>query len=178
MFRRWAENRMYRRTMQLAIGELRRAARARDLLEKLQALDVAEQKLRDAQWLSPDRDKHRFETGLTQIDQSRTQALKQAVLAVNRLLDSVEQDSAERAEMLRAAGLLLSFLNHYLPADPEVEAASGRLIELGGEQPAYTPVPALSDMYHRPDQGAGCGAVIGLMALLIAGCLIAPCFVR
>lgn len=169
---------MYRRTMQLAIGELRRAARARDLLEKLQALDVAERKLRDAQWLSPDQDKHRFETGLAQIEQSRTQALKQAVLAVNRLLDTAAEDTAERAEMLRAAGLLLSFLNHYRPEDPEVEAASARLIKLGGEQPAYTPVPALSDMYHRPKQGAGCGAAVALMALLMAGCLIASHLVR
>ncbi len=169
---------MYRRTMQLAVSELRRAARAPNLLEKLQALDVAEQKLKDAQWLSPDRDKHRFETGLTQTDRSRTQALKQAVLAVNRLLDTAEQDSPERAEMLRAAGLLLSFLNHYVPEEPEVEAASARLIKLGGEQPAYTPVPALSEMYHRSKEGAGCGAAMGIVALLIGGCLVASYLVR
>ena len=45
MFRRWAEDRMYRRTMQLAVSELRRAARTSNALEKLQALDIAEQKL-------------------------------------------------------------------------------------------------------------------------------------
>ena len=67
MFRRWAENRMYRRSMQLAVMELRRAARASNLLEKLGALEVAEQKLRDAQWLSPGQDKKRFEAGLKKL---------------------------------------------------------------------------------------------------------------
>jgi hypothetical protein len=164
--------------MQLAVMELRRAARASNLLEKLEALEVAEQKLRDAQWLSPGQDKKRFEAGLTEVERSRGETLEQSLPAVNRLLDTAEEDSPERAEMLRAAGLLLSSLNHYLPEEPEVEAASARLIKLGGEQPAYTPVPALSDMYHRPDQGAGCGAVIGLMALLVAGCLIASRLIR
>lgn len=169
---------MYRRSMQLAVMELRRAARASNLLEKLESLDVAEQKLRDAQWLSPGQDKERFEAGLTEVERSREETLKQSIPALSRLLNAAEQDSPERAEVLRAAGLLLSFLNHYAPQEPEVEAASGRLIKLGGEQPVYTPVPALSDMYRRPREGAGCGAAIGLTALLIGGCLIASRLIR
>jgi len=51
MFRRLAEARMYRKTMQIAVAELRRAARTANVLEKVEALEVAEQKLRDAQWL-------------------------------------------------------------------------------------------------------------------------------
>ena len=46
MFRRWAETRMYRKTMRLAVGELRRAARTANALAKLHALDNAEQKLK------------------------------------------------------------------------------------------------------------------------------------
>jgi hypothetical protein len=164
--------------MQLAVSELRRAARASNLFEKLEALDVAEQKLRDAQWLSPGQDKERFETGLTEVERSRRETLKQSIPALNRLLDAGEGDSEHRSELLRAAGSLLSFLNHYVPEEPEVEAASARLIKLGGEQPAYAPVPALSDMYHRPKEGAGCGAAIGLIALLIGGFLVASYLVQ
>lgn len=173
MFRRWAEGRLYRRSMQLAIGELRRAARTPNVLEKLHALDMAEQKLKDAQWLSPQKDQQRFEAGLGEIERSRGQTLKQAIISVNRLVESAGEEAADRAEMLEAAGQLLSFLNHYLPDDSAVELATARLRELGGEQPAYSPVPPLSEMYHRPERGVGCGAAIGLMALLLLCCATA-----
>ncbi len=173
MFRRWAETRLYRRSMQLAIRELRRAARTPNVLEKLHALDTAEQKLKDAQWLSPHEDQQRFEAGLSEIERSRDQTLKQAIISVNRLLESVGEEAAERADMLEPAGQLLAFLNHYLPEDPAVELATARLRELGGEQAAYSPVPPLSEMYHRPERGVGCGAAIGLIALLLLCCATA-----
>ncbi len=173
MFRRWAETRLYRRSMQLAVGELRRAARTPNVLEKLHALDTAEQKLKDAQWLSSHEDKHRFQTGLAEIERSRHQTLKQAIISVNRLLESAGEEAADSAEMLKAAGQLLSFLNYYLPDDSAVELATARLRELGGEHPAYSPVPALSEMYHRPKRGVGCGTAIGLIALLALCCATA-----
>jgi len=161
MFRRWAETRMYRKTMQLGIAELRRAARTPNTLEKLQALDNAEQKFKDAQWLSPDEDKQRFEAGLAEIERSRKRTLEDALPAVKRLLDVAEQGIADSAEMLPAAGALLSFLNHYLPEDPRIDALFGRFLQLGGKQPPYTPVRPLSATYHRP-AGTGCGAILTL----------------
>jgi len=166
MFRRWAETRMFRKTMRLAVSELRRAARTANALEKLQALDNAEQKLKDALWLSPSEDQGRFEAGLAEIARSRTRTLAEAIPAVERLLEAVGKGVGDSEELLRAAGQLLSFLNHYLPDDPNVERASAQFVQKGGEQPAYTPVRPLSDVYHRPEAGAGCGAVITVFLLL------------
>jgi len=168
MFRRWAETRLYRKTMQVAIAQLRRAARTANVLDKLQALNVAEQKLRDAQWLSPDEDKARFEAGLGEVARSRGQTLDQAIAAAERLLEAAEGKLGEPAAMLRPAGQILSFLNHYLPEDVRVEVLHARLLKLGAEQPPYTPVPALSEMYHLPAGAAGCGSAIGLLALAVA----------
>lgn len=162
MFQRWAEARLYRKTMQIAVAELRRAARTANALEKLESLDIAEQKLLDAQWLNPDQDKPRFEAGLGEIARSRAQTLEQAITAVERLLDGAEEGRAERSEMVAAAGQILSYLNHYLPENLRVDALNARLLRLGGAQPAYTPVTPLSEMYARPDAATGCGAAIGL----------------
>ena len=166
MFRRWAETRMYRKTMRLAVGELRRAARTANALEKLRALDNAEQKLKDAQWLSPAEDQSRFDAGLGEIGRSRKRTLEEAIPAVERLLEAAGKGVVDSAELLRAAGQLLSFLNHYLPDDSRVEPLSGRLVQMGCEQTPYTPVRPLSEAYHRPEAGAGCGAAIGLFLLL------------
>lgn len=190
MFRRWAESRMYRNTMLLAVRALRGAARTPNALEKLRLLDVAEQRLRDAHWLRPDVSKERFDAGLKEIARSRQRTLKeQALPAVGRLLevaeslghaggvphDQAEQatqaggppyDGAEKGEMLRAAGEILAFLYHYLPDDPETQQLGARFRSLGGEQTPYRPVPALADHYHRPAPGAGCGAVIGGLLVL------------
>jgi hypothetical protein len=166
MFRRWAETRAYRKTMQLGISELRRAARTANTLEKLQALDNAEQKLKDARWLSPDEDKQRFDAGLTEIERSRKRTLADAIPAVQRLLDAAEQGVADSGELLRAAGILLSFLNHYLPDDSHVELLFGHFLQLGGKQPPYVAVRPLSEGYHRPE-GAGCGAAL-ILALLLS----------
>jgi hypothetical protein len=162
VFQRWAEARLYRKTMQIAVAELRRAARTANALEKLESLDIAEQKLLDAQWLNPDQDKPRFEAGLGEIARSRAQTLEQAITAVERLLDGAEEGRAERSEMVAAAGQILSYLNHYLPENLRVDALNARLLRLGGAQPAYTPVTPLSEMYARPDAATGCGAAIGL----------------
>ncbi len=150
MFRRWAEERLYRRTMQVAVAELRRAARAANSLEKLQALEVAEQKLRDAQWLRPETDRARFETGLVEIQHSRKHTLEQALPAVERLLEAAEQGIGEREEMLLAAGRLLALLNHYLPEDSRIEPLNARFLALEGKQQPYVPIPPLSELYHRP----------------------------
>lgn len=166
MFRRWAETRMYRKTMRLAVGELRRAARTANALEKLQALDNAEQKLKDARWLSPAEDQGRFDAGLGEIERSRKRTLEEAIPAVERLLEAAGKGVVDSAELLRAAGQLLSFLNHYLPDDSRVELLSGRFVQMGGEQPPHTPVHPLSEAYRRPKAGAGCGAAIGLFLLL------------
>jgi hypothetical protein len=165
MFQRWAETRLYRKTMQIAVAELRRAARTANVLEKLEALEVAEQKLRDAQWLSPEEDRKRFDAGVGEITRSRSQTLDQAITAVERLLEAAEGGLGEQAEMLAPAGRILSFLNHYLPEDARVEVLNGRLLRLGGRQPPYTPAPALSEMYRRPAATVGCGSLIGLLAL-------------
>lgn len=65
MFRRWAETRLYRKTMHVAVAQLRRAARTPNVLEKLAALDLAEQKLRDARWLTRDEDGQRLDGHLS-----------------------------------------------------------------------------------------------------------------
>jgi len=173
MFRRWAETRMFRKTMRLAVSELRRAARTANALEKLQALDNAEQKLKDARWLSPAEDQGRFDAGLGEIERSRKRTLDEAVPAVERLLEAAGKGVVDSAELLRAAGRLLSFLNHYLPEDSRVELLSGQFVQMGGEQPPYTPVHPLSEAYHRPEAGAGCGAAIILILLLTALCIAA-----
>lgn len=167
MFQRWAEARLYRRTMQIAVAELRRAARTANTLEKLQALEVAEQKLRDAQWLSPETDRARFETGLAEIQRSRKQTLEQALPAAERLLEAAEKGIGDREEMLLAAGRLLALLNHYLPEDPRIEPLNARFLGLGGKQQAYVPIPPLSEMYHQPASAVGCGTLIGLLLVVL-----------
>lgn len=167
MLRRWAENRMYRRSMQLAVSGLRHAARTRNALEKLQSLELAEQKLKDALWLRPDAASERFRAGLEEIQRSRLNSLREfAVPAVERLLEAAEKDVADRATMLEPAGELLAYLHHYLPDDSRTQEMSARFRQLGGKQPPYRAVPALADMYHRPAAGAGCGSLIGGAILL------------
>jgi hypothetical protein len=173
VFQRWAEARLYRKTMQIAVAELRRAARTANVLEKLEALDIAEQKLRDAEWLSPAQDRARFEAVLGEIARSRAQTLDQAVAAAERLLDAAGRDLADPAAMLAPAARILAFLNHYLPEDPRVELLNARLLHSGGNQAPYASVPALHEIYHRPDAPVGCGALMGLLslALVIAAAL-------
>jgi hypothetical protein len=151
--------------MQIAVAELRRAARTANALEKLESLDIAEQKLRDAQWLNPDQDKPRFEAGLGEIARSRAQTLEQAITGVERLLEAAERKLADPAAMLAPAARILAFLNHYLPEDPRVEVLNARLLQSSGKPSAYVQPPALSEIYHRPDPSVGCGAAIGLLAL-------------
>lgn len=175
MLRRWAEARMYRKTVQIAVAELRRAARASNVLEKLHSLDLAERKLKDALWLRPEATSDRFATGLQQIQQSRASMLtEQALPGVERLLEEAGKGGPESEQMLRAAGDILAFLDHYLEDDERVDALSARLRGLGGERAPYEPVTRLSQIYHRPVGGAGCGALIGglLVGLLIAVVLI------
>ncbi len=169
MFQRWGERRLYKKSMQMVVLALRRAARTANVLEKLEALEVAEQKLKDAQWLSEEGEKERFEAGVGEIQRTRTKTLDQAIAAVERLLGGAEEGRAEKAEMLEAAGRILSYLNHYLPEDARVDALNGRLLQLGGTQPAYTPVTPLSEMYVRPQAGTGCGA---MMVLLVVGMVV------
>lgn len=168
MSRRWAEARLYRKTMQLAVAALRRAARTPNALEKLEALEVAEQKLLDARWLNPEADHERFDAGIAEIHRSRKQTLGQAIPASERLLEVAGEGLGDAAELLTTAGRLLSFLNHYLPEDPRVEPLHARFLELGGEQQAYTPVPPLSQIYHRPAAGVGCGSLICLLLAVLA----------
>jgi len=178
MFRAWAENRMYRNTMRLAVQALREAARTANALDKLRLLDSAEQKLRDANWLRPEVGKEGRELGLEEIARNRQATLRQqAMPAVGRLLEvagkvgqagSPPYDGAEKGELLRAAGELLAFLYYYLPEEAEVQALGARFRSLGGEQPSYRRTPALADQYHRPEGGVGCGAVIGGL-MVVAG---------
>jgi hypothetical protein len=170
MFRRWGEARMYRKTLQIAVAELRRAARTPNALDKLQALEVAEQKLRDALWLSPEDAKERFEGGLAEIQRSREKTLKDAALAVRRLLDTAKAGIGQREVMLAAAGHLLCFLNHYQPEDSDVEVLSARFRELGGQQVEYRPITPLSEIYHRPAAGMGCGSAIGGLVVVLVVC--------
>ena len=169
MFRRWAEERIYRRTMQLAVVELRRAARTANALEKLRSLEVAEQKLKDAAWLRPEASTKRFQAGLQEITRSRLRVLRdQAPAAIERLLEAAQQTPDHRPVMLEAAGELLTLLFHYLPDDPHAQALGARLRELGGKQPPYQPIPPLSEAYHRPQAGLGCGGLIGVVLLIAA----------
>ncbi len=170
MFRRWAENRMYRNTMLLAVQALRGAARSQNALEKLRLLDTAEQKLRDARWLRPELADERFEESLSEIAQSRKRTLKkQAMPAVDRLLEAAEKGLAEKGELLRAAGELLAFLHQYLPEDAETLRLSARFRSLGGKQIPYRPAPALSDRYQRVEPGAGCATLIAIVVVAAAG---------
>jgi len=171
VFQRWAEGRLYRKTMQLAVAALRRAARTANVLQKLEALDIAEQKLRDAEWLSPTQDRQRFEAGVGEITRSRAQTLEQAVTATERLLGAVEEKLADPAAMLAPASRLLAFLNHYLPEDRRVELLNAGLLRLGGRSVPYAPVPSLKEIYHRPDVAVGCGAL--LLGLLTVALVIA-----
>jgi len=171
MFRRWAEGRMYRKTVQLAVSELRHAARTPDPLEKIRSLEVAEQKLKDALWLCPERSKEQFEEGLAELQRGRQRALReQALPAVAQLLERVEEGRADGEGMLELAGELLSFLNHYLPDDRETEALDARFRQLGGKQRPYRASAPLSEIYHRPEGGVGCATmlvclVVGLVLL-------------
>ncbi|MCJ7822690.1 MAG: hypothetical protein MUQ26_06395, partial [Armatimonadetes bacterium] len=180
VLRRWAEARMYRKTVQIAVAELRRASRASNVLEKLHSLDLAERKLKDALWLRPEATSDRFATGLQQIQQSRASTLaEQALPGVERLLEEAEKGGAESEQMLRAAGDILAFLDHYLEDDDRVDALSARLRGLGGERPPYQPVAPLSQIYRRPPAGAGCGALIGgLLVGLLVGLLIAVALIH
>jgi len=178
MFRRWAEARMWRRTMQIAVSEMRRAARTANVLEKLQAIETAEQKLRDAQWLSPDENLERFEAGVRELERSRERTLEEAVSATERLLEAAEKGLAEGGDLLRAAGKLLAFLNHYRPDDARVEVLSGRFLQLGGLQPSYEPVKPLADMYDRSEGLSGCGVLLVLLLLGLTAGLIAVYLLR
>jgi hypothetical protein len=150
VFRRWAEERIYRKTMQIAVAELRRASRTANALEKLASLDIAEQKLKDAAWLRPERVADEYRVGLQQIEQSRLKTLReQAGPAVARLLDAAEGDGATKALQLEAAAHLLASMYHYLPNEPEVESLGARFRELGGKQQAYQQIKPLSEFYHR-----------------------------
>jgi hypothetical protein len=174
MFRRWAENRIYRNTLRVAVNALREAARTPDPLRKLHLLDLAEQKLRDASWLKPELATERYRPGLEEIARSRDRALKeQALPAVAKLLQVVEQGVGDRKVLLAPAGELLAFLFRYLPDHPEAQALGARFRQLGGEQRPYRPIPALSEMYHRPEAAAGCGTLIGglIAVLALAWCL-------
>lgn len=168
MFQRWAEERVYRRTLQLAVAELRRAARTPNTLEKLQALEVAEQKLKDAAWLRPEAATERFQAGLQEIARSRLKALgEQVPSTIGRLLEAAEKNVGDRGVLLEAAGALLTFLYRYLPEDPRTLDLSARFRQLGGTQPPYQPIAPLSEVYHRPQGGVGCGGLIGGVIVLI-----------
>ena len=172
MFRRWAEGRMYRRTVQLAVSELRRAARTPSALEKLHALELAEQKLEDALWLCPEKSREQFEGGVAEVQRSRERALReQALPAVGRLLAAAEREGADSEGALEAAAELLCFLNHYLPEEAETEVLSARFRELGGRPRAYRPVAALSEAYQRPRGGLGCGTgIVGMVVTCLVVC--------
>lgn len=166
MIRRWAEGRMYRRSLQLATGLLRQAARTANVLEKVEALEQAEQKLEDARWLFPEQAGEEFEAGLATIRKSREEALeKHAPPAVERLLTSAEAGGEEREAALAAAGRLLALLSHYRPEDLQTQELSARFRALGVEQPPYRPVRRLCETYHRPTAATGCGSVICALAL-------------
>lgn len=166
---------MYRRSMQVAVSELRRAARTSNALEKLEALELAEQKLRDAQWLRGAEEDERFEAGLAEIARSRRETLKQAVTAVQRLLDAAESGVAQQSEVLEAAGRLLALLNHHLPDDARVEELSARFRGLGGQQPPYRPPKPLWELYHRQAAGIGCGGLVGGLVAVAVIWWIALC---
>jgi len=166
MIRRWAERRMYRRSLQLAAGLLRRAARTANVLEKIEALEQAEQKVKDASWLFPEEAGEEFETTLSTLRKSREEALeKHAPPAAARLLTAAEAGGEEAEAALQAAGRLLARLSHYRPEDLQTQELSARFRALGGERPPYRPVPALSESYHRPSAAAGCGSLVCALVL-------------
>lgn len=173
MFRRWAEARMYRRTVQIAVSALRRASRTADALAKLKLLDLAEQKLKDASWLDPEASQDGFQAGLDEIQRSRGDALRnQALPAVERLLEAAEADLGDRNAFLRPAGELLAFVFHYAPEEANAQALSARLRQLGGQQPPYQPATPLREQYHRPRAGVGCAVfLVGLLAALAIVCI-------
>jgi len=162
---------MYRRSLQLATGLLRQAARTANVLEKIEALAQAEQKLEDACWLFPEEAGEEFEASLSTIRKSREEALeKHAPPAVARLLTSAEAGEENSAAALAAAGRLLALLSHYRPEDIETQELSARFRARGGERPPYRPVPPLSESYHRPSAAAGC---VLLVCALMLGLLLA-----
>jgi len=166
---------MYRRTMQIAVSELRRAARTENAIEKLEALDLAERKLQDAQWLMPSTASERFDEGMEEIARSRERTLEQAIPAVKRLLEAIDQRIAEPSELRRAAGHLLSFLNHYLPEDSRVDDLNAWFLRLGGEPQPYAPLCPLSEIYRRPHtRTVGCGTAL-IFLLLAPVLLICSC---
>jgi hypothetical protein len=169
MFRRWAEARMYRRTVQIAVSALRGASRAADAREKLKLLDLAEQKLKDALWLDPEASQDGFQTGLEEIQRSRRDTLSnQALPAVERLLDAAGADPGEPNAFLRPAGELLAFVSHYAPEEADVQVLSARFRELGGQQPPYQPIKPLSEQYRRSSAGIGCAVfLVGLSVALV-----------
>ena len=174
MLRRWAEERMYRRTVALAVSELRRAARTDNPLEKLQALEAAAQKLKDAAWLRPEAATDQFRAGIEEVARSRLATLReQAIPAVERLLAEAGKGASHDAAMLEAAGELLTFLHRHLADDPDVEALAARFRGLGGVQPPHRPVRPLSEMYHPAPSGAGCGALVGGIIVFVASILFA-----
>ena len=153
MIRRWAEDRLYKKTMQLAVRELRRAARSANALEKLHALGVAEQRLKDAAWLRPEKVTKEYTAGLAEIERSRLRSLHEmAEPTIERLLDAAEKDTGERTVMLEAAAALIAFLNHWLPDEANSQIMTARLRRLGGKQVAYEPVQPLSEIYQRPER--------------------------
>jgi len=174
MFRRWAEARMYRRTVQVAVSALRRASRTADAREKLKLLDLAEQKLKDALWLDPEGSQDGFQTGLDEIGRSRRDTLRsQALPAVERLLDAADADLGDRNAFLRPAGELLAFVFYYDPEEAKAQALSARFRQLGGQQPPYQPVTPLREQYHRPRAGVGCAVLlVGLLAALAVVCTV------
>ena len=168
MIQRWAERRMYRRSLQLATGLLRQAARTGNLLEKIEALEQAEQKLKDACWLFPEEAGEEFEATLSTLRKSREEALeKHAPPAVERLLTAAEAGGEEAEAALQAAGRLLALLCHYRPEDVQSQELSARFHALGGERPPYRPVPPLSESYHRPSAAAGCVFLVGALMLIL-----------
>ena len=120
MLRRWGEARMYRRTLQIAVAELRNAARTPNALEKLRSLEIAEQKLKDALWLSPTDAKERFESGVEEIGRSRERTLDDSVLAVGRLLDAAQANIGERGVMLSGGQRQRLAIARAILADPRL----------------------------------------------------------
>lgn len=170
MFHRWAETKLYRRAMKVAVRELRRAARATNVLEKLEALEVVEQRLKDAQWLSREDGGDRFSAGLAEVQHSREQTLHQAAEVVTRLFEGAGSEAGDKEGVLAAAAAILVFLNHYQADDPVVEALTGRLLDLGGKPRSYHRITPLSEVYQPPAAGAGCAL---FLLFLLVGAAVA-----
>jgi hypothetical protein len=166
MLKRWAEARIYRNTMRVAVQALREAARTSNALEKLRLLDVAEQKLRDATWLRPERADEHFESGIEEIRRSRQRTLKeQAVPAVGRLLEAAGKGIGDKKILLQPAAELLAYLHHYCPEEAAAQDLSACFRGLGGEQRAYRPITPLSEHYNPAYAFAGCGLLLALLAV-------------